>query len=71
MSNAEEYLKKNVKGILEPLLKKILDERPSEPVTNKNINILLLNNIDFLYDKLSRRKIQYQNKDSISNARIN
>ena len=32
----EEYLKKNVKDILQPLLKKILDERPSEPVTNKN-----------------------------------
>ena len=36
MSNPEEYLKKNVKDILQPLLKKILDERPPEPVTKKN-----------------------------------
>ena len=35
MSNAEDYLKKHVKDILKPLIKKILDERPSEPVTNK------------------------------------
>ena len=48
MSNAEEYLKKNVKGILEPLLKKILDERPSEPVTNKTNNISLLKKYRFL-----------------------
>jgi len=39
MSNAEDYLQKNVKVILEPLIKKILDERPSDPVTNKLINI--------------------------------
>jgi hypothetical protein len=39
MSNAEDYLKNNVKSILEPLIKKILDERPSEPVTNKLFNI--------------------------------
>ena len=42
MSNPEEYLKKNVKDILQPLLKKILDERPPEPVTKKNKLILLL-----------------------------
>jgi hypothetical protein len=38
MSNAEDYLQSNVKVILEPLIKKILDERPSDPVTNKLIN---------------------------------
>jgi len=39
MSNAEDYLQSNVKSILEPLIKKILDERPSDPVTNKLINL--------------------------------
>ena len=29
---AEEYLKKNVKDILQPMIKKLLEERPSEPV---------------------------------------
>jgi hypothetical protein len=32
MSNAEDYLQSNVKVILEPLIKKILDERPSDPI---------------------------------------
>ena len=35
MSNAEDYLKKHIKDTSQPLIKKILDERPSEPVTNK------------------------------------
>ena len=30
--SAEEYLKKNVKDILQPMIKKLLEERPSEPV---------------------------------------
>ena len=34
MSKAEEYLKKNVKEILQPMLKKIIQENPSEPVNN-------------------------------------
>jgi hypothetical protein len=38
MSKAEDYLQSNVKVLLEPLIKKILDERPSDPVTNKLIN---------------------------------
>ena len=42
MSSPEEYLKKNVKDILQPLIRKILDERPSDPVTNKNKIILLI-----------------------------
>ena len=64
MSNPEEYLKKNVKDILQPLLKKILDERPSEPVTNKNKLIFFLNYnlyyfflIDPFYDKISPTRI--------------
>ena len=32
MSNAEDYLKNNVKEILQPMLKKIIQENPSEPV---------------------------------------
>ena len=61
MSSPEEYLKKNVKDILQPLIKKILDERPPDPVTNKNKLILLFNiyifPIDSLYDKISPTRI--------------
>jgi hypothetical protein len=32
MSKAEDYLKNNVKEILQPMLKKIIQENPSEPV---------------------------------------
>ena len=37
MSNPEIYLKEKVKDILQPLIKKILDERPPDPVTNKQL----------------------------------
>ena len=40
MSNAEEYLKKNVKDILQPMIKKICEVNPSEPVIISFINIL-------------------------------
>ena len=40
MSNAEEYLKKNVKDILQPMIKKICEVNPSEPVNISFINIL-------------------------------
>jgi len=39
MSKAEEYLKKNVKEILQPMLKKIIQENPDEPV---NYTLFLL-----------------------------
>jgi hypothetical protein len=39
MSNAEDYLKKNVKDILQPMIKKIIEDKPSDPVTNSLINI--------------------------------
>ena len=39
MSNAEEYLKKNVKDILQPMIKKICEVNPSEPVIIFFINI--------------------------------
>ncbi len=32
MFKAEDYLKNNVKEILQPMLKKIIQENPSEPV---------------------------------------
>ena len=32
MSKSEDYLKNNVKEILQPMLKKIMQEDPSEPV---------------------------------------
>jgi len=34
MLNAEDYLRKNVKDILQPMIKKIIEERPTEPVNN-------------------------------------
>ena len=34
MSNAEDYLKKNVKDILQPMIKKIIEDKPSDPVNN-------------------------------------
>ena len=32
MSKVEDYLKNEVKGILQPLVKELLEERPKEPV---------------------------------------
>jgi len=32
MSNAEDYLKKNVKDILQPMIKKIIEDKPSDPI---------------------------------------
>ena len=36
MSKAEEYLKQNVKVILQPMVKDIMAEKPKDPV-NKSI----------------------------------
>jgi len=32
MSKPEEYLKQNVKGILQPMVKDLLSNRPKDPV---------------------------------------
>lgn len=32
MSKEEEYLKQNVRGILQPMVKEILSQKPKEPV---------------------------------------
>ena len=37
MSKAEDYLKQNVKGILQPMVKDILSNKPKDPVTQYNI----------------------------------
>ena len=37
MSEAEEYLRKNVKEILQPLIKQMIEEKPKKPVKNNNI----------------------------------
>jgi hypothetical protein len=37
--NAEEYLEKKVRGIIEPMVSALLIDRPKEPV-NKFINFL-------------------------------
>ena len=34
---AEEYLRKNVKEILQPLIKQMIEEKPIKPVKNNNI----------------------------------
>jgi hypothetical protein len=34
MQKAEYYLKENVKGILQPMVKDILTQRPKDPVNN-------------------------------------
>ena len=39
MSKAEDYLKQNVKHILQPLVKDLINERPKEPVIKYNILI--------------------------------
>ena len=40
MSKAEDYLKQNVRGILQPMVKDILAQKPKEPV-NKISHIIL------------------------------
>ena len=35
MAKAEDYLKQNVRGILQPMVKDILAEKPKEPVIIK------------------------------------
>ena len=37
MSKAENYLKENVKGILQPMVKDILTQRPKDPVNNNHL----------------------------------
>jgi hypothetical protein len=32
--NAEEYLQKNVRGILQPMVNAVLSEKPKDPVNN-------------------------------------
>ena len=38
MSKAEDYLRQNVKGILQPMVKDILAAKPKDAVTNKIFN---------------------------------
>ena len=38
MSKAEDYLRQNVKGILQPMVKDILASKPKDAVTNKIFN---------------------------------
>ena len=38
MSKAEDYLRQNVKGILQPMVKDILAPKPKDAVTNKIFN---------------------------------
>jgi hypothetical protein len=37
MSKPEDYLKQNVKGILQPMVKDILSNKPKDPVIHYNI----------------------------------
>ena len=54
MSKAEEYLKKNVKEILQPMLKKIIQENPDEPVI---YTLFLFYLIDSFHDKISHGNV--------------
>lgn len=40
---AEEYLQKNVRGILQPMVSAVLLEKPKDPVTIPIINIYFCN----------------------------
>ena len=40
---AEEYLKQNVRGILQPMVSAVLSEKPKDPVTIQIINIYFCN----------------------------
>jgi len=42
--NAEEYLEKKVRGIIEPMVSALLIDRPKEPVTN------FINFLDVIHD---------------------
>ena len=37
MSKEEDYLRQNVKQVLQPLIRELLNERPEEPVIKYNI----------------------------------
>ena len=53
---AEEYLQKNVRGILQPMVSAVLLEKPKDPVNIQIINIYFLINviyIDFIHDTLA------------------
>ena len=46
MAKAEEYLKQNVKGILQPMVKEILSSRPKDPVNKK----IYLNKYNYFFN---------------------
>ena len=46
MAKAEEYLKQNVKGILQPMVKEILQSRPKDPVNKK----IYLNKYNYFFN---------------------
>jgi len=47
---AEEYLKQNVRGILQPMVSAVLLEKPKDPVIQNIFNIY--NYIDIIYDPM-------------------
>ncbi len=52
MMKAEEYLKQNVRGILQPMVSAVLLEKPKDPVNKKYIfNI----NLDFIHDSMATK----------------
>ena len=60
MSKAEDYLKKNIKGILHSLVVEIMKKTPSNPVRIEIIfdNIILnLFYIDIIHDSIFRKKL--------------
>jgi hypothetical protein len=64
MMKAEEYLKQNVRGILQPMVSAVLLEKPKDPVRKILLsNIVFISNIDTIHDsmapKLFRDKIKW------------
>ena len=50
---AEEYLKQNVRGILQPMVSAVLLEKPKDPVIQIIFNIQYY--IDFIYDPMASK----------------
>lgn len=61
MSKAEEYLKQNVRGILQPMVNAVLSEKPKNPVNFYAYITHVLDPIhDSLAQKICRHRIQWR-----------
>ena len=56
----EKYLKENVKGILQPMVKDILSQRPKDAVNKNNPIIFIF--LGFIYASMAPTKIQIKSR---------